>query len=101
MIVVLTTMPDFKSAHKLAGEIVQKKLAACVSIIQNINSIYQWKGKVEKTRECLVVIKAPKTQWKALEKFVLSRHLYELPELIALPVTRVSKKYLSWIYRAL
>ena len=100
MIVVLTTMPDSMSARKLAGELVRKKLAACVSLLGDVASVYRWKGKIEKARECLVVIKTSKSRWKALEKFVLSRHPYEFPELIALPVTLASKKYLSWILKS-
>ena len=97
MIVVLTATPDFKSAQKLADGLVRKKLAACVSALTGVASVYRWKGKVKKARESLVLIKTSKSKWKAVRKFVLSRHPYELPELIALPVVVGSRKYLSWI----
>ena len=97
MLVVMTTMPNSKSAQKMASDLVGKKLAACVSILEKVTSIYYWKGKVEKSREVLLLIKIRNAHWKATQKFMLSQHPYELPELVALPVTHGSKKYLDWI----
>ena len=96
-IVILTTTPDLKSAQKIARGLVVKKLAACVSVLPGVTSIYRWKKKVEKSCEALLIIKSPKTRWAAVRKFVLSRHSYELPELIVLPVVTGSKKYLDWV----
>ena len=96
-IVVWTAMSDGKLAEKLAGELVRKKLAACVSLVPGAVSTYRWKGKIERTREVLVMVKTSSVRWKALQKFVLSRHPYELPELIAVRVSAGSKKYLNWI----
>ena len=96
VIVVWTTMPDVSSAQRLARGLVAKKFAACVSVIPGVLSTYRWKKKVEGSREALVVIKTSKARWKAVQKFVLEEHPYELPELIAFPVTG-SLSYLSWI----
>ena len=90
-------MPDSKQAGKLAEGLVRKKLAACVSLVPGAVSTYRWKGKTEKTREVLVMAKTSSVRWKAVQKFVLSRHPYELPELIAVRVSAGSKKYLNWI----
>ena len=97
MLLVLTALPDRKSAQKLAASLVDKKLAACVSVLDGASSVYRWKGKVESSRESLLLIKTTRAAWKKVEAFVLGRHPYELPELIALPVTAGSKKYLGWI----
>ena len=97
MLLVLTTLPDQKSARALAGLLVRKKLAACVSVLGGVSSVYRWKGKTETSREALVLIKTSRASWKALKTFVLNRHPYELPELIALPVAAGSKKYLDWV----
>ncbi len=97
MIVVLTTMPDFKSAGKLADGLVRKKIAACVSVLKGAVSVYRWKGKVRQARESLVAIKTSQTKWKALQEFILDQHPYELPELMVLPVKTGSKKYLDWV----
>ena len=75
-------------------------MAACVSVLPGMVSTYRWKRKVEKSCELLVLIKTSKTKWDALQKFVLSRHPYELPELIAVPVVVGSKKYFSWVFQS-
>ena len=97
MIVVWTTLPEARSAKKLARGLVAKKLAACVSVVPGVSSTYRWKKKVETSREVLVLIKTSKARWKAVQKFVLEKHPYELPELIAIPVAGGSKAYLSWV----
>ena len=97
VIFVWTSLPDSKSAQKLAASLVEKKLAACVSVFAGVSSVYRWKGKLEKARESVLLIKTSKAKWPALQKFVLSRHPYELPELVALPASLVFKKYLKWI----
>ena len=95
--VVFTTTPDLASARKIAKALVTQKLAACVSVLPGILSTYRWKAKVENAREALLLIKTSKARWKAVQSFVLSRHSYKLPELIALPVVAGSKKYLDWL----
>ena len=99
MLLVLTALPDRKSAQKLAGALVHRKLAACVSVLGGVSSVYRWKGRTENAREWLLLIKTSKSAWKALQTFMLSRHPYELPELIALPVKTGSRKYLDWVER--
>ena len=94
-------MPDTVSAQRLARGLVAQKFAACVFVIPGVLSTYRWKKKVEKSRETLVVIKTAKSRWKAVQKFVLAAHPYELPELIAFPVTLGSKRYLSWVQKSL
>ena len=96
-IVVLTTMPEVRSARKMADRLVRKKLAACVSVLPGVSSIYHWQDKIEKAQEVQLLIKTSTARWKDLQKFVLAEHPYDLPELVALPVTAGSKKYLSWI----
>jgi periplasmic divalent cation tolerance protein len=95
-IVVMTTLPH-RFAQKLASELVKKKLAACVSILPKITSTYRWKQKIETSLESLLLIKTSKVKWNALQKFVLAKHPYELPELIALPVSQLTKEYAFWI----
>jgi periplasmic divalent cation tolerance protein len=97
MIVVLTAMPNRRSAQKLADRLVQEKLAACVSVVPGMISTYRWKGKIERAREAFVWIKTSKSHWKSVQKFVLKHHPYELPEVVALPVSLGTKKYLAWL----
>ena len=96
-IVVWTALPSVPAARKLAGALVQNRLASCVSVLPGAISTYRWNKKIEKSREALVFIKTSKARWNAVQKFVLSRHPYELPELIVLPVVAGSKKYLDWM----
>lgn len=94
---LLSTLPDFKEARKLAGLLVSRKLAACVSIVPGLESHYVWKGKKEQSKEVLLLIKTKASLYKTLEKNLLKHHPYEVPELIALPITRGYKQYLKWL----
>jgi periplasmic divalent cation tolerance protein len=76
---------------------VEKKLAACANIVTRVESIYQWKGKVERAREVLVVIKTTVLRLRELESEVKRMHSYEVPEFIVLPVVAGSREYLKWV----
>lgn len=96
-VIVLVTCPDEKTAGKLADMILDKRLAACVNMIPGITSKYRWKGKIEKSREVMLVIKTRKSLVPAIEKKVRENHPYEVPEVIAVSILSGSKEYLSWI----
>lgn len=93
----MTTAPDAGSAQKIARGLVENKLAACVTALPRVRSTYRWKKKIESVQETLLLIKTTRTRWKAVERFVRGVHPYELPQLIALPVTEGSKAYLKWM----
>jgi periplasmic divalent cation tolerance protein len=100
--IVLVTCGSAAEARKIAEAVVKKRLAACVNILAApVESVYRWKGKLEKSRERLLIIKTSKTRLQALEREVLRLHSYEAPEFIALPISRGSSKYLSWIAQSL
>lgn len=94
---VLTTAPSQAEARKLARALVDRKLAACVSIIPRIESIYRWQGKVESAEEWLLVIKTTKARAKAVEKAIKELHSYEVPECIVISIEGGSKEYLAWL----
>jgi periplasmic divalent cation tolerance protein len=94
---VLTTCPDAAAAQKLAHTLVSERLAACVNILPIAQSVYRWQGQVESATEQLLVIKSLKRAYRAIEKRILELHPYELPEVIAVPVTGGLGHYLSWI----
>ena len=96
-IVVLTTVPDSRTGRKIARVLVQNHLAACVSVCSKIRSTYRWKQKVEVADEQLLLIKTSRSLYAKLEKALKAIHPYELPEVLVLPVTGGSKKYLDWI----
>jgi periplasmic divalent cation tolerance protein len=96
-IAVLITTGSGAEAAKIARSLVEDKLAACVSIMRPVMSVYRWKGKVEDSRECLLIAKTKQGLFGALERSVKRMHSYECPEIIAIPVNSGSKGYLRWI----
>lgn len=95
-IVVLTTCPDEASAARIAGELLESRLAACVSR-QPVRSTYRWQGRIEDEPEVLLVIKTLGSRFADLEMRLKSLHPYDVPEIIALPVAAGSAAYLSWL----
>ncbi len=96
-IVVYITVPDFETGKKIAKTLVEEKLAACVNITSQINSIYFWQGNIEDDTEHLLIIKTRKDVFEKLENRVKELHPYTVPEIIAMPIVLGSKDYLSWI----
>jgi periplasmic divalent cation tolerance protein len=96
-IVVLMTAGSREEAARLADILVTARLAACVQILPEIESVYHWKGKVERAPEILLLAKTTAENFTALEDAVRSLHSYETPEIIALPVTAASAPYLEWL----
>jgi periplasmic divalent cation tolerance protein len=100
--VVLVTCGSIREARKIAKAIVVKRLAACVNILTApVESIYRWKGSVEKNREHLLIIKTHAKRLESLEREVLRLHSYETPEFVALPIASGSSTYLSWVSKTL
>lgn len=96
-LLVLTTLPDRDSAEALAAHLVEARLAACVSIQGPCRSLYRWQGAVEAAEEVPLLIKTAADRYDALAAAIGERHPYDLPELIALPITTGSAAYLAWI----
>ncbi|QKT03237.1 divalent-cation tolerance protein CutA [Ectothiorhodospiraceae bacterium 2226] len=96
-LLVLTTCPDRDSARQVADALVAQRLAACVNIVPGLESVYHWKGAVERDEELLLVIKTRADRYPAVEAAVCEQHPYELPEVIAVPMARGLRPYLRWI----
>jgi periplasmic divalent cation tolerance protein len=97
-IVVLATCGSAKEARRVARSLVEKRLAACVNILEvPVRSIYRWKGKVESARESLLIIKSSRKRFAALQDAIRHLHSYDVPEIIALPIERGSRDYLAWL----
>ena len=95
--VVLTTTGTQEEARRMATELVERRLAACVNIIPQIESIYRWEGKVESATECLLIIKTDVAAFDRLRKAIHELHSYEVPECIMLEIADGSVPYLDWI----
>jgi periplasmic divalent cation tolerance protein len=97
-IVVFVTCASAREARRIATALVSKRLAACGNIFgAPVFSIYRWKGKVEKAREVLLILKSTRKAFAALEREVRRLHSYETPEIIALPIAAGSHAYLKWL----
>jgi periplasmic divalent cation tolerance protein len=95
---VLVTCGSLSEARKIGRAVVQKHLAACVNIHTSpVESIYTWKGELERAREHLLLIKTTALRLKSLEREVLRLHSYETPEFLILPISGGSRAYLSWL----
>ena len=95
--IVLTTCPDQESADRLANQLVETRVAACVNVIPGVRSVYRWKGEVVKESELLLVIKSRADRFDVLKETILKHHPYELPEVIAVSVNDAHLPYLAWI----
>ena len=96
-IVVFITVPKKNEAGRLASTLIKHKLAACVNIIDRVDSLFWWRGKPECAKEALLIIKTKKAKFAKLAKLVKSMHSYTVPEIIALPIIAGNKPYLEWI----
>ena len=96
-ILVLTTLPDAESARTLAQALVADRLAACVTIGAPIESMYHWQGVIETAREVPVTVKTRGDLFGDVVALIRSRHPYELPEILAVPINDGSPPYLAWI----
>jgi len=97
ILLVMTNLPDQAAAETLAAALVDNRLAACVNILQPCCSVYRWKGAVEKTDEVPLLIKTSAASYPALEAAILAGHPYELPEIVALPLSHGLPGYLAWV----
>lgn len=96
-IVVLCTCAGETEAEALARRLVDRKLAACVSVIPRMRSYYRWKGAVETAEECLLLIKSSRALFTPLCAAIEEAHAYEIPEVLALPVVEGAANYLAWL----
>jgi len=96
-LLVITNMPDEASAASLAGKIVEARAAACVNQLAPCVSTYHWQGKVESASEVPLLIKTTSSAYPRLEKLIREAHPYELPEIIAVPLTMGLPSYLDWV----
>jgi periplasmic divalent cation tolerance protein len=100
-IVVLMTAANAAEAARLAEMLVGAQLAACVQILPPMDSIYRWKGTIERETEVLLIAKTARSKFEEVEREVRALHSYETPEIIALPITAGSAPYLMWLSASL
>jgi periplasmic divalent cation tolerance protein len=95
--IVLTTCGSEEEAERIAQYLVENMLAACVSVIPRIESIYRWQGKVESSAEWLLLIKTIAEKFPEVREAIAELHSYDLPECVAIAIEDGSLEYLAWI----
>ncbi len=93
----LTTCGSQEEAQRIAHELVQRRLAACVNIVPQIDSVYRWQGKVETATEWLLLIKTTAAAFDRLRHALFELHSYDVPECIEIGIEDGGAKYLEWI----
>ncbi len=99
-VMVLTTVDDEEVARELSRKLVERSLAACVQVVGPVVSTYRWKDAVECNQEWLCLIKTKQDLYSQVETAIREMHSYQVPEIIALSISRGSRSYLSWLEEA-
>ena len=94
---VITNLPDAASAQQLAAQIIEARLAACVNQLAPCTSTYRWQGQIETASEIPLLIKTTIAAYPRLEALILAAHPYDLPEILAFPVSIGLPAYLDWV----
>ena len=97
VLLVLTTCADAAEADKLAGALVDARLAACVNRVDDVMSTYTWESRLQRDKETLLLIKTTEARFDDLQRAITRLSSYDVPEIIAVPVSRGSRAYLDWL----
>jgi periplasmic divalent cation tolerance protein len=97
MLFVYVTFPSNAEARRVGRIIVEERLAKCVNIIPRMESLFIWKGKLERERECILIAKTSEGNYPKLERRIKQLHSYEVPCIVALKVARGSKEFIEWV----
>ncbi len=96
-IVVLSTSDSAEEASRLARQLVEKRLAACVNVIPGARSIYRWKDSIEEASEWVLLIKSSRPLFPQLQSELAKLHSYEVPEMVALGIVDGAESYMRWL----
>ena len=99
--IILTTAPDLDVAKHLAESAINARLAACVSFLPSLESLYWWKGQIETTTEVFMLFKTEASHVEDLEELIIHHHPYDTPEFVQVPIEAANEKYLAWLAASL
>lgn len=97
LLIVLTSFASLEDAKKMAHQLIEGRLAACVQIQDGVHSIYRWEGKICEANEVLLSAKTVADKWVDISNFITSHHPYDLPEVIAYASTKYEAQYGKWV----
>ncbi|MFN0100741.1 MAG: divalent-cation tolerance protein CutA [Bryobacteraceae bacterium] len=100
-VIVFSTCPSREEAKRIAKGLVEERLAACVNVIDGVESVYRWQGSVQESDEVMLVVKSRRDLLGRLQERLANMHSYEVPEAIAIPVVDGLPAYLEWLEREL
>lgn len=97
VLLVYITTPTPEEAKRIAGVLIEEKLAACANILPAIDSLYYWKGELQQSKESLLLLKTHKELFESLMERAKELHMYELPCIVALPLSHGLPDFLNWV----
>ena len=95
--IVLTAVGSNKEAESLSDILAKSKYVACINILPDVKSKYMWKGKLQNTKELILMIKTRKDYFKYLEILIKKNHSYQVPEILCIDIANISADYSNWI----
>ena len=98
--IIFVTAKDKEEAQVLSTALLEAKLIACANIVPGLESRYWWKGKIERSQEVLLILKASAKDFEASRQLIKEKHSYDTPEIIAVPVEQGDADYLQWLNRS-
>jgi periplasmic divalent cation tolerance protein len=96
-IIVFSTAGSLEEARRIAHRVLEQRLAACVNIVPQVQSIYRWEGKVEQSEECLLWIKTSRQLLNRVRDSITETHSYRTPEIVSIRIEDGSPDYLQWL----
>lgn len=99
IVVIYCTVPSKKLAKEITKVLMRHKLAACVSMIDNVKSVFSWDGEICEEKEILMMIKTRRANYGKVKLVIEDMHSYSVPEIIALPIVGCSEDYLKWLVK--
>lgn len=99
VVVIYCTVPNKKIAKDITKILMKHKLAACVSMIENVKSVFSWDGEICEEKEILLMIKTRRANYGKVKLVIEDIHSYSIPEIIALPIVDCSEDYLKWLVK--
>ena len=99
IIVIYSTVPNKKIAKSIIKILMKHKLAACVSMVDNVKSVFSWDGEICEEKEVLLMIKTRRANYGKVKLVIEDLHSYSVPEIIALPIVDCSEDYLKWLVK--
>lgn len=97
MVVVYTVTASEREAEHLATLALEARLCACANLVPGMRSLYRWEGKLERTEECILLLKTEARHYDALETLIRENHSYQTPAIFMLSVDRVWPGYETWL----